>query len=127
MKYLLFIISIFIFNGCFTSAHQDFIKNMNSQIGHKVAIDVKPFKYKWAGQMFRGDFVKSSIGLTHITYDKNGNIVRHWYGQEVLPNGPKKMIGKCLTYQVINSKNGTIIQWGFDKGGNPISCVLWWQ
>lgn len=127
MKYFyLFIIGIiFVFNGC--TAHQDFIQDMNKQTGYKVPLNIKPYKNKNAGKLYRADYLIAGQGLTHITKDKNNNIVRHWSGSEVLHTYPKKsMVGKCLTYQIIDSKTGVILGWGFDKGGNPKSCVAWW-
>jgi hypothetical protein len=113
-------------NGCVT-AHQDFVKDMNNQIGYKVPLNTKPYKYENAGELYRADYLIVGQGFTHVTRDENNNIIRHWSGSEILNTYAKKdMVGKCLTYQIINYRTGMIIGWGFDEGGNPKSCVAWW-
>ena len=133
MKYILLIYITLQFTSCslcytnMCEPQQDFIISRNNQIGLKFIKEIKPYQYKNAGKMFRTDSVKASIGVTHITSDKNGNIIMHWHGQEILPTyHDKSMIGKCLTYQVIHPNTKEILSWGFDKGGNPKSCVAWW-
>ena len=47
--------------------------------------------------------------------------------QEVLENTrtEREWIGKCLIYYVVDSNTYIIKGWGFDKGGNPLSCRTW--
>lgn len=123
--YLCIILIISLFTGC--TAHQDFIEQMDNQVGAVVPLNITPYQYKDSGKLYRADYAITGKGLTHITKDKNNNIIRHWSGTEILDTYSKKdMVGKCLTYQVIDYKTGRIIGWGFDRGGNPKSCVAWW-
>ena len=74
-----------------------------------------------------GDSIITGQGFTHISKMKNGDLVHHWSNQEILPSfkGNKESIGKCLVYQIIDAKTGIVKSWGFDKGGNPLSCRSW--
>lgn len=124
--YSLFLIGIiYIFSGC-SVGYQDFVDMENDMIGGKL-MNYKPYKYKDAGKLIRADFLVQGEGLTHITKDEDGNLVHHYFLDEVLSNfrGNKKWIGKCLIYKVIDSKTKVVTGWGFDKGGNPLSCRTW--
>ncbi len=126
-KLIIYFIFVIFLNGCSTDiARQDCIDSQNNKIGYKVPLNIKPFKYDYAGKMFRADFVKSSVGIVNITKNENGNLILHWKGQEVLGDKNYHRVGICLTYQEVDSKTGVILKWGFDKGGNPKSCVAWW-
>ena len=116
MKYCLSLVLIlFIFNGCIPKGHQGFVDTTNETIGLK-ASDIKPFTF---------DEIKKT-GVTHVTKDKEGNLIVHWNNGEVLPHfGRKEWAGKCLIYQVVDPKTHIIKGWGFDKGGNPQSCRIW--
>lgn len=132
-KYLLIIFISLLINGCYVG-HQGFINLRNDKIGTK-ALHFKPFKYKNAGEYYRANFSLLGYGVTHVDKDKEGNLIVHWFNEEILPNfyhkkgiftfGNKKWIGKCLTYKIVDSKTHIIKGWGFDKGGNPLSCKIW--
>ena len=123
--YWLIIGILFLLNGCYAVGYQDFVNYKNDRIGQKPYF-TKPFKYDNAGKLRRGNFVISGQGFTHITRDKNGNLIHHFSEQEILSNyGKKEWIGKCLTYYVVDQKTHIIKSWGFDKGGNPLSCRTW--
>ncbi len=127
IKYLYLLAAFIFLVGCTGSIpHQDFIDNKNKQIGYLVNPNIKPYKYKNAGELWASDFALQGQGLTHITKNSNGNMVLHWSDGEILNTRSGEMVGKCLTYQVIDSKTNKIIDWGFDKGGNPKSCIAWW-
>ena len=59
--------------------------------------------------------------LTHKSKDENGNDVYHFLRAD-WESGPYK--GKCKIYYVVDPKTDVIIDWGYDEGGNPKSCVL---
>ncbi len=59
--------------------------------------------------------------LTHTTKDQNGNDVYHFLKAD-WKKGPYK--GKCKIYYVVDPATDVIIDWGYDAGGNPESCVL---
>lgn len=114
------------FSGCYRVGYEDYVDMKNNSLGSK-PYSSKPFKFKNAGKPRRGNNIISGQGLTHITKMKNGDLVQHWSGQEILSTfrGNKDWIGKCLTYKVIDAKTGLVKSWGFDKGGNPLSCRTW--
>ena len=91
----------------------------------------KPFKYQNAGKLILGDFEIRGQGLVRISQDKNRNLIYHWFESEILPNSnnpymqhSKLSIGKCKYYYVVDPKTKVIKNWGFDKGGNPLSCSI---
>ena len=59
--------------------------------------------------------------LTHKTKDMDGNTVYHFLEAD-WEKGPYK--GKCKIYYVVERGTDVIIDWGYDEGGNPKSCVL---
>lgn len=127
MKYILknFIILIIgvYSTGC-AVGHQAFIDIKNDQIGLK-AITFKPYKFDTAG-VIEHNFRKVGQGFTHITYDKNKNIVQHWDLYEILSHYiHKEEIGKCKYYYIIDSKTKIIKSWGFEPDSNPLSCRTW--
>jgi len=127
MKYYILIVGMMLLlNGCYKVGYQDFVDIKNDMIGGKV-MNYKPFKYKNAGKPRRGDSIITGQGFTHISKMKNGDLVHHWSNQEILPSfkGNKEWIGKCLVYIIIDAKTGIVKSWGFDKGGNPLSCRSW--
>lgn len=128
INYFFLLVTLIFFEGCASPPHEDFIKDRNEQIGYNVHPNIKPYKFKGAGEIYRSDFAVRGQGLTHITKDKNGNKILHWsYGEVLYTLGDKdERVGKCLTYQVVDSKTSTVLEWGFDKGGNPKSCIAWW-
>ena len=125
-NYFLTIVILLFISGCYRVGHEDFVDIENGMIGGRV-MHYKPFKDKDAGKLRRGKDVIEGQGFTHITKMKNGDLVHHWSYQEILPSfsGNKKWIGKCLVYQIIDGKTGVVKSWGFDKGGNPLSCRSW--
>lgn len=121
---LLFFYMLFPLTAC-SVGHKDYIDFRNDEIGTEIPYR-EPFKFKNSGELVRGDFVRSGEGLTHITKDESGDLIYHIFDQEVLANYPKKeWIGKCLTYYKVDPQSYIIKSWGFDKGGNPLSCRTW--
>ncbi|PCK31053.1 hypothetical protein [Pseudoalteromonas piscicida] len=121
---VVFIISITFMAGC-AVGHNDYVNFMDSRIG-QVMKHRKPYKFANAGQFSRGDFVINGQGLTHITKNESGDLIYHYSDQEVLSNAPeKRWVGKCLFYYVVEPETYIIKNWGFDKGGNPLSCRTW--
>jgi hypothetical protein len=125
MKYIIFfILFVLLIAGC-AAGHQDYVDFKNSLIG-KVEKETAPFKWENSGELIRADFLISGQGLTEITKDDEGNLIYHYSVQEVLDTNPRvEWVGKCLTYNVVNPETMIIIDWGFDKGGNPLSCRTW--
>lgn len=125
-RLFVFIGLLFMFSGCYSVGHQDFLDYRNSRIGTKTFYN-KPLKFTNTGKIKRGDFLLSGQGLTHISKDKDGNLIYHWDEEEVLSifKGNPEWIGKCKTYDIVHPKTKLIIGWGFDKGGNPQSCRTW--
>lgn len=106
------------------AGHQDFIDLRNAFVGRKVPYGNAPEKYAEAGQFYRGDYVISGYGLTHIDSNEQGQLIYHVFVQEILPNTPmeKEWVGKCLIYYVVDPETKIVLSWGFDQGGNPLSC-----
>lgn len=126
MRYLLFIIIFPLLVGCYAVGHKDYVNIQNNILGEKTT-RITPFQFKNAGSLIGGNFLISGQGITHISYDNKGNLITHWDDGEVLPSfhGNKKWIGKCLIYEVIDPKTHIVKSWGFDEGGNPLSCRTW--
>ena len=125
MQYFwLAVTSLLVLSGCYTVGYKDYIDFKNNMVGKTSRI--KPFTFKDAGQFNRGDFQITGQGITHVTKSQNGDLVVHWFSSEILPHFYKKeWIGKCLIYYVVDQKTHIIKSWGFDKGGNPLSCRTW--
>lgn len=127
MKYYMLVMgSLLMLNGCYKVGYEDFLDFRDADVGRKPAFS-KPFKFNNAGKPRRGKSIITGQGFTHITKLKNGDLIYHWSNQEILPTfrGNKGWIGKCLTYEIIDAKTGLVKSWGFDKGGNPLSCRTW--
>ena len=107
------------------AGHENFNSFRNKDIGTVIAFkDV--FKFENAGELKRADFVITGQGLTHIRKDEKGNLIYHFSDQEVLSNAPEKeWVGKCLFYYVVDAKTDIVKAWGFNEGGNPLSCRTW--
>jgi len=113
-----------LFSGCIMrGGHQPFVKMYNNHLGKKNLFD--KYKFESYGQII-GGFRKSGYGLTHITKDKNGNLIYHWDHWEVLPNyNDKKAVGKCKVYEIVDPKTKIVKAWGFEPDSNPLSCQVW--
>lgn len=121
------IISLVLLDGCTSvTGHKDFINLKNSVIG-KVMKDKVPYKYADSGQIIRATYVISGQGLTDITKRENGDLVYHISVHEILENNRTKpnWVGKCLIYYVVEPSSYKVKSWGFDEGGNPLSCRTW--
>lgn len=119
------IAALLILSGCYSVGHQAYLSNRDDEIG-TIMTYKKPFKYNNSGRLIRGDFGISGEGLTHITKDNNGNLIYHFSEEEILPSfHTKEWVGKCLIYMVVDSESYIIKDWGFDEGGNPLSCRTW--
>jgi len=117
--------SLILLISCSAPGHDDYLNFENSMVGKKIPY-TEPFKFKSAGKLIRADFLMGGPGLTHITKDKHGNLLYHFSSSEVLPNYHKKeWVGKCMTYYVVDPETYIIKSWGFDEGGNPLSCRTW--
>lgn len=107
------------------AGHQDFIDSRNKYfVGKVIMFEKMPHKFSDAGQFYRGDYVTSGYGLTHIDSNAQGQLIYHVFVQEILPNTPmeKEWVGKCLIYYVVDPETKIVLSWGFDQGGNPLSC-----
>jgi hypothetical protein len=92
-------------------------ENINSQ---------KLSKSPDAGELIRSDHLIAGEGLTNITTLDNGLLRYHFSRQEVLPNySIIDYEGNCLIYYDVDPKTDIIMVWGFDKGGNSLSCRTW--
>jgi len=117
-------LAVFLLAGC-AVGHQAYVNFENSRIGKEMPYK-EPFIFDNAGKLVRADFVLGGQGLTHISTDKDDNLIYHFSVQEVLPNFHRKeWVGKCLTYSAVDPKTSIIKVWGFDEGGNPLSCRHW--
>ena len=118
------VLNVVLLVGCIT-LHDDFVRIQNKMIGQEM-IYREPFLFENAGKLIRADFVLGGQGLTHITKNKDGDLVYHFSGQEILSNySMKEWVGKCLIYEVVDPETYIIKSWGFDEGGNPLSCRSW--
>lgn len=107
------------------AGHDDFASFRDKDVGTVVSYK-EVFRFENAGEFYRADFVIVGQGLTHITEDTDGNLIYHFNSQEVLSNvGNKEWVGKCLFYYVVEPETYVIKSWGFDRGGNPLSCRTW--
>ncbi|MEH6556338.1 MAG: hypothetical protein V7708_00990 [Oceanicoccus sp.] len=124
MKFACSFLAVLLLAGC-AVGHQAYVNFEDSRIGKKMSYK-EPFIFDNAGKLVRADFVLGGQGLTHISTDRNGDRIYHFSVQEVLPNFHRKeWVGKCLTYSVVDQKTFIIKAWGFDAGGNPLSCRTW--
>jgi hypothetical protein len=105
------------------AGHNDFIKIENGNVGTKMFRD-KPYKWEDSGELIRADYLVSGLGLTDISEDKDGDIVYHFFVHEILPNTrlEKEWVGQCLIYYIVDSESYIVKEWGFDNGGNSLSC-----
>jgi hypothetical protein len=133
MRYIILVLIIgsLFFSACATRhGHQGFINMHNNRIGK-----INPYEsyvFEYAGQVTIGDFKKVGKGITHITKDKDGNLLYHWFIGEVLPKSGNpwmvykdEWIGKCKYYYIVDPKTNIIKSWGFEKDSNPLSCRTW--
>ncbi|MCP4056403.1 MAG: hypothetical protein GY738_03610 [Pseudoalteromonas sp.] len=110
--------------GC-AAGHEDYKKYLNMNIGENIN-NQKLSKSAKAGKLIRSDYLIGGEGLTKITTLDSGILRYHFSRQEVLPNySIKDYVGKCLIYYDVDPKTDIILAWGFDKGGNPLSCRTW--
>jgi len=125
MKYLFIYLLLLTITGC-SVGHQPWVDFHDEQVG-KTTPDLEIIKFKNAGKLVRADFLIEGDGLTHITKDKEGNLILHWSIQEVLPTfrGSKEWVGKCLMYEIVDVKTHIIKSWGYEEEGNPLSCRSW--
>jgi hypothetical protein len=106
------------------AGHQDFVDLRNSAYLGRVMDYTVPYKFSNSGEFIRGDYVIAGDGLTRISEDKDGNFIYHFSVQEILlkTRTEKEWIGKCLIYYVVDPETYVVKDWGFDEGGNPLSC-----
>jgi hypothetical protein len=115
---------LILMTGC-SVGHNNYISFKDGRIGKTMPYK-EPFNFENSGKLIRADYLIGGKGLTHITNDEAGDLVYHFSDQEVLSNYTKKeWVGKCLTYYIVDSNTYVIKSWGFDKGGNPLSCRTW--
>ena len=135
MKTLFILIAFLLFlSGCLGIGHKGWSDYMDEQMGQKTLI-LEPTRFENAGELVRGDFMIQGKGLTHITKNKDGDLIQHWDSSEVLPiyanrdpawtSGRKEWVGKCLYYLVVDADANIVKSWGIDNGGNPESCRIW--
>jgi len=119
------IIFLILLGGC-AVGQKDFVNLRDSVVG-QIMKDKAPYKYSNSGEFVRRDYVKSGEGLTKIDTDEEGKLIYHIFVQEISANTrtEKEWIGKCLIYYVVDPATYIIIRWGFDDGGNPLSCRTW--
>ena len=124
MKNIYIILLLVVTNGC-TVGHHDFVDYRDKSIGTK-QVRTEPYKWRDSGQVIRSDFLVSGEGLTRITKTEHGDLKYHYSDSEILPHfHTKEWVGKCLIYEVVDPTSKEIKGWGFDKGGNPLSCRTW--
>ena len=110
--------------GC-SVGHKDYQKYLNMNIGESIN-NQNLSKRLDAGEFIRSDYLIGGEGLTNITKLESDLLRYHFSRYEVLPSySIKEYVGKCLIYYDVNPKTKIIIAWGFDKGGNPLSCRTW--
>jgi hypothetical protein len=111
-------------SGC-AAGYQDFIDFRNNfDVGQEIMFKTSPEKFSRAGKFIRGNYVIAGDGLLHVSTNNNDQLIYHVFVQEILPNTrtEKEWIGKCLIYYVVDSSTYIVKDWGFDEGGNPLSC-----
>jgi hypothetical protein len=124
MKLSLVLVLIATLVSC-AAGHQDFIDLTNKfDVGHEIMFKNSPSKFSRAGEFIRGNYVVAGEGLLNINKNEEGQLVYHVFVQEILPNTrmEKEWIGKCLIYYVVDPETYIVKDWGFDEGGNPLSC-----
>jgi len=120
----IYILLLFGLCGCVVG-HEDYKRSLNRYIGKNIKHQL-PFESSKAGQLIRSDYLLGGEGLTHTSVQDSGILRYHFSGQEVLPNySIKDYIGKCLIYYDVDPNTYIILSWGFDEGGNPLSCRTW--
>ncbi len=135
MKYLVILVFVLVFNGCYKIGYEGFVDSENILIGKRVPYNTIE-DWSFSGTIIGGNFLVAGKGLTHITKNKKGDLIYHIDESEVLPNfyddskpkifrTSKKWVGKCKIYYIVDPKTYIIKSWGFDKGGNPLSCRTW--
>jgi len=123
------------FNGCYKVGYQGFVDSKNVLIGNRIHYSV-PKEWSISGRLIRGNFLLAGKGFTHITKNKKGDLIYHIDESEILPifynqnkskifRTSKEWVGKCKIYYLVDPKTYIIKSWGFDKGGNPLSCRTW--
>lgn len=118
------IVLLFILNGC-AVGHDDYVDYLDDSIGNTMPYK-EPYQPLDAGKLIRSDYLIGGQGLTHITTDENNFLIYHFNHQEVLRSiKDKDWVGKWLIYYVVEPKTYIIKAWGFDEGGNPLSCRTW--
>ena len=123
-KVLLLLLVAGIVAGC-SVGHEDYVNFRNKLVGTQET-STEPYKWPDSGQLIRSDYLLSGQGLTHISKNAQGDLIYHYDVQEVLPNYRRKeWVGKCLIYNVVDPVTRIIKDWGFDEGGNPLSCRTW--
>ncbi len=125
-SYIVILLVILLFSGCYRVGYEDFRGSMDIAIGERPSF-LKPIKFPNAGELRRGNFLMTGQGFTHITKDENDDLVYHWDSEEILPNfsGNKAWIGKCKYFYVVDPKSLIVKAWGFEKDANPLSCRTW--
>jgi hypothetical protein len=111
-------------SGCVVG-HSDYKRYLDMNIGKNIK-HYMPYDGSKSGQLIRSDYLLGGDGLTHKTILDDGVVRYHFSGQEVLPNySIKDYVGRCLVYYDVDPETHIILRWGFDKGGNPLSCRTW--
>lgn len=110
--------------GC-AAGHEDYKKYLSMNIGEDIH-NQELSKSPNAGKLIRSDYLMEGEGFTKVTTLDSGILRYHFSRQEVLSNySIKDYVGKCLIYYDVDPKTHKILAWGFEKGGNPLSCRTW--
>ncbi len=111
--------------GCYSIGHHDFTSIMDDLIGSSIGYE-KPFKFDNSGRLIRANFLLAGLGLTHITQNDSGDLIYHFNDSEILNTYYRQeWVGKCLIYMVVEPSSLVIKAWGYDEGGNELSCRTW--
>ena len=122
-NFVIFFITLNLF-GCVVG-HGDYKRYLDMSVGNNIKQHM-PHDGSESGQLIRSDYLMGGDGLTHMTILGNGKIRYHFSAQEVLSNySIKDYVGKCLVYYDTDPDSHIILGWGFDEGGNPLSCRTW--